>query len=222
MSNACNGPSVPTCPRPVCSPRERPLRISQGKEKASREEGRGYGWEYFLSWMNVAILSDPCPAASEVSQAHRLESWSSCRFSILCRQMCLNHSLIFLRPRLWLLTLSMTLANPWASLVLNFLSWKMQRNPQTLNLAFLSQTDIMRLKWENTEVAFKQIVGWEGVMLRGKSSQTMSSWKVKLGKFKFSVLSMILCHSRNTRAGIAQAAWELLRAVTLKVEWSVH
>lgn len=132
--------------------------------------------------------------------------------------MCSNCSLIFLRPRLWLQTLSVTVGNPWTSLVLNFLICT--EAPQTLNLAYLPQRAIMRLKWENTELAFKQIVGWKRVELTGKSSQTMSSWKVRLGKFKCSVLSTTRC--RSTRAGIAQAAWELLSAVTLKEEQSVH
>lgn len=133
----------------------------------------------------------------------------------------------FSKPRLRLLTSSMTsssvpLGNPWASLVLNFLIWKMGKE---LNLAYPSWRVIMRFQGEHTrEIAFKQ-VGWVGVVGRGKRkglTENECFWKRRLGKFKFSALFVTLCHIRNARAGTAQAAWEARSAVTLKVKWSVH
>lgn len=183
---------MPTGPH-VCLLMEGNLTENESGE-GEGQQGRGtrIPLRIFSSWMNVAI-SDPYCVTSEVSWGHRLESQSSCKFSILCRQMCPNFSLIFFRPRLWLQILFVTLGNPWTSLILNFLICK--ETPKPLNLAYLSQRVIMRLKWENTELAFKQIVGWKRVVLTGKSSQTMSSWKVRLVKFKCSVLSTTLCRS---------------------------
>lgn len=102
----------------------------------------------------------------------------------------LNRSPTFPRPRLQLLTSSMTsssvsLGNPWASLVLlNFPIWKMRKE---LNLAYPSRRLIMRFQGEHTgEIVFK-LVRWVGVVWRGKRKALTENerfWKRRLGEFK--------------------------------------